>query len=107
MQSDKGTLTFFKQVELDSFERDYQFNRKDNINIKDYIIRKLQDIKDYLIENYFQTENRIYTEELFDNINYTILQILDTKGENLEKDLILKLINLEWDFINMVIYCKK
>ena len=107
MGTDKDILTFFEQVELDSFKRDYQFNRKDNINIKDYIIRKLQDIKYYLIENYFQTENRIYIEELFDNINYIILQILDTKGENLEKDLILKFINLEWDFISMLIYCKK
>ena len=107
MKTKKDILAFFKEFQLDTFERDYQFKRNDKINIKDYIIRKLQDIKYYLIENYFQIENRIYIEELFDNINYIILQILDTEGENLEQDLILKLINIEWDFINILIYCKK
>ena len=88
IDNEKDILKFFKKCEMDDFNFRYIINEG------------LQKIKIFLIDKYWDYENRSSIEQLFDNINEVILEILQTDGNNLEKELIFKILNFESEIID-------
>ena len=97
--NEKNILEFFKLIELDNLKR------RDHFNFRYIINEGLQKIKLYLIKNYFQLENRSDIEQLFDNIIEIILEVLQTNGNNLEIELIYKILNLESEIVDFLSCC--
>ena len=100
INNEKDILEFFKKCEMDNFER------KDHFNFRYIINEGLQKIKKVLIDNNWDYENRNDIDQLFDNNNEIILEILQTDGNNLEKELIYKILNLESEIVDFLSCCK-
>ena len=100
MESEKDNIDFFKKCEADDFER------KDHFNSKHIINEQFRKTKFYLIKYYWDMNFGSDIEQLFDDIYKIILEILESDGKNLEKEMVFKILNFESKFVDFSSCCK-
>ena len=59
-----------------------------------------------MIDNYWDYEFRNDIEQLFDDINNIILEIFESNGKELSKEIIFKILDFETKLIDFLSCCK-